>query len=362
MRALLLSLLLAACTDGGPLLPARTADPPADDDDGAEAQPEASGRSLTLVEHADAVAAANLDGKGADELIYIRKGKIFLGDQGETPLADTGAQLQQVTRGDIDGDGDEEALLGFGAGRLFRDAEAQVWAVHADRAEKLWSETAQRAQVADLRLVDGQIFIAHFTTDRRVEGAWLIEGGLQVLGGANLGAAQVPLPDGDLLVGRLYGDEPRSDGDLQRLRGDDVVETLPSLRGVRALGLVELDGDPEPEVLVADGWHFQYGLHAVGHLRLLDGPGLKSSRTIALLEDSYTINDVEVVNHEDPRERGLLLTGAKGVHLLRRDGLGWEDVRLEEAAETANAVVVYRDDGPWALISGSPSTLIPLDL
>ena len=356
--SLALSLVLAACSgSSGPLLPAQNQPPP--DTTRPTAAP-VKQRTLRLMEHGEGVAAADLDGDGSDELLYVREGRIFLGTE---EVAAPVAALQVVSRGDIDGDGDEEALLAFGVGREYREAEAQVWAVHsADRAEVIWSASGERAQVADLRVIDGQVFIAHFIDERTVEGAWLIEGRLQPVGAAALGTAQVPLPDGDLLVGRLYGDDPRSDGDLQRRRGEDVLATLPSLRGVRALAMADLDGDPEPEVVVADGWHYQYGHRAEGHVRLLDGPDLTESRTVAFLADSYTVNRIEVVPHTDPLQRALLLTGARGVHLLHRDALGWKDTRLEKVSETGNAVVVRQADGLWALVSGSPATLIPLPL
>lgn len=346
--------LLSCNPEQGPLLPAENRPPP------AEAPPAGGARTLRLMEHAEGVAAADLDGDGSDELIYVRDGRIFLGTE---EVAAPAAALQVVARGDIDGDGDEEAILAFGVGRSHRGAQAQVWAVHsAERAELLWAGGGERAQVADLRVIDGQIFLARFVDERTVEGGWLIGGAVQRVGATALGTAQIPLPDGDLLVGRLYGDEPRSDGDLRRMRGDDAVATLPSLRGVRALAAADLDGDDALEVVVADGWHYQYGHRADGHVRLLDGPDLDQSRTIARLEKSYTVNRIEVVPHTDPLKRALLLTGASAVHLLRRDALGWGDVRLESISETGNAVVVQMADGPWALISGTPATLFPLDL
>lgn len=356
MNALLVMGLLACNRGDGPLLPTASA-PEATDADRAPAPPTGPRREMRFAEHGERVAAADLDGDGVDTLLYVREGVLFAGTD---ELASIGGKLHVVARGDIDGDGDEEAVLGFGTGRGFRSALAEVWAVHADRAERLWFRDGERNQITDLHVVDGRIFLAVYGTEKGVEGGWLDDGVFTPLGEAHMGVAQHPLTaDGEVLVGRLYGEESRSDGDLQVRKADRVLETLPSLRGVKSVLVTELDGDPDPEALVGDGWHYQYGLRAQGRLLLLDGPNLEHQRTIALLDD-YSVNRIEVIRDKNPARRRLLLTGARSVHVLERDALGWADTRLEAVAETGNAVVAYLEDGPWALISGTPATLVPI--
>jgi hypothetical protein len=69
-----------------------------------------------------------------------------------------------------------------------------------------------------------------------------------------------------LVVGRSYGDQQGEDGDLILFR-NGVRELLPSYRGVRA---VKLFGDVNnPSIVVADGWHSNYGQVAQARVSLL---------------------------------------------------------------------------------------------
>ncbi|MFT5686661.1 MAG: hypothetical protein ACI8RZ_007617 [Myxococcota bacterium] len=348
---MILTLLLACNQDSGPLLPAS---PPTAPDTPTQT-PKSTARTLELLDRADAVAAADLDGDGFDELILIEDGEILLDD---VVLGTLRGNIQHVSRGDIDGDGDEEALIAAGAGRADRDAPAQLWAVHGDRAELIWEQDGERAQVADLHVVDGRIFLAAFSDDRTVQGGWLTEGSIEVIGEANLGLAQLPMPDGSLLIGRIYGDEPRSDGDLKRHKGARV-SPLPTLRGVKSLEIADLDSDGVPEVLVSDGWHYQYGHTATARVRLHTGDFL-TARTLATFDESYTVRHMEVFG--EGAQQSILVTASKAVHLMTRDELGWKTVKLDKVSETANAVVLKEADGWWAAVAGRATTKVPIEL
>ena len=164
------------------------------------------------------------------------------------------------------------------------------------------------------------------------------------------------MEDGSVIIGRIYGEELRSDGDLKRHR-DGAAAPLPSLRGGKALELADLDGDGNAELLVSDGWHYQYGHNAEARIRLHTGDFL-AARTIATFDESYTVRHMEVFGL--PENPAILVTASKAVHLLSRDSLGWKSVKLDSIAETANAVVLQEADGWWAAIAGKATTKIPL--
>ena len=176
----MLTILLACNLDSGPLLPAS---PPSEPEPEPVSEPAPPSRSLELLEGSDAVAAADLDGDGFDELILVDEFDIYVNDDLVGTLR---GSVQHVSRGDIDGDGDEEAIITAGAGRADRDAPAQIWAVHLDGAEKLWERTGERAQISDIHVVDGRIFFATFADSRTVESGWLTDGQLEVVATAKL--------------------------------------------------------------------------------------------------------------------------------------------------------------------------------
>lgn len=357
MKHALIGWALLGCSGAEPLVPVQIPEENVTTEE--QAASPAPARELQYAEHGEGVAAADLDGDGFDEMLFFHEGSVFVGEE---PIIDITGKLQATARGDIDGDGDEEAILGFGEGRGVRDAPASVWVLHADRAEELWSRDGGRNQITDIDVVGGRIFLTTFSSSKSIESGWVTAEGFSVQDTVLMGATQEVLADGTVLVGRLYGDQPRSDGDLQHRSEGTLLGTLPSMRGVKSMLAVQLDDDPEPEVLIGDGWHYQYGLRALAHLRLMDGIDLDSSRTIALLPDSYSINQIEAVRVDSPDKLGIMLTASSGVHLLHRDNLGWKEELLHEIDETGNAVVAYLEDGPWALIAGSPAVMVPINL
>ena len=359
MNHALLGWLLLSCSGDGPLIPVQIPEETITPEVATPAPATRPAREFKYAESGEGIAAADLDGDGFDEMLFFHEGSIFIG---ENPIIDIDGKLQVSARGDINGDGDEEAVLGFGEGRGVRAAPASVWVVHEDRADQLWSRDGARNQITDLDVVDGRIFMATFSSSKNIESGWVSAEGFSVQDNALMATTQEVLQDGTVLVGRLYGDQPRSDGDLQHRSQGQILGTLPSIRGVKSLLATQLDDDPELEVLVGDGWHYQYGLRALAHLRLMDGINLDGTRTIALLTDSYSINAIEPVRADSPGQVGLLLTASSGVHLLHRDGLGWKEQLLHPVDENTTAVVAYLEDGPWALISGDPAMLVPINL
>lgn len=296
------------------------------------------------------VAAADLNGDGFDELIRVDAGVATLPDGTTHAL---GGVFQLAARGDTDGDGRDEALIVTGAGRTERTAPLTLWRLQGDEAEQVFRDAGARNQAGTLQVIDGRIWLARFTDDRTVSAGFVEGGAHQVRASGALATAQVPIGE-DVLVGRVYGDEPRSDGDLKKVRGDTQT-LLPSFRGVRALRASDLNGDGATDVLVADGWHYAYGENAVGRVALLPGPDHDELRVIAHLPNDYSVRQLLVVDGD------VVAVGVREVHLLRRDDLGWSDHTLAVTNEQGNAVLVRTPAGPAVYVAGDPALLVPLE-
>jgi len=309
------------------------------------------------LEPAAAVAAGDLDGDGEDSLVFIQD-TTARWDGRETEL---GALVQVVARGDTDGDGDDEILLGCGMGRGQPRAPARLWLIDAAGARLVWERSGARNQISELRVIDGRVWMAAFSDGKRVEGGWLSAGSpdgwsFEPVVGDALATRQLPI-DGGVLVGRVYGDEPRSDGDLSFRVGDQVT-AVPTLRGVRALAALELSGDDQPELLVGDGWHYKYGTEAVARLRLHGGDGWQQARTIASFDGEFTVREVQAAGSGP--DAWLLVTGSSTAHVLARDGLGWQDLPVAVVGETGSAVVAQRGGRAGVLVSGDPARWFPV--
>jgi len=252
----------------------------------------------------------------------------------------------------------EHLLVGTGMHRKNRTAPARVYAIGANGPQLLWEERGARNQIADLRIWEGRVYVARFVGQKEIQGGFLVDGQIEKLHEGGLSTQQLPIAENALLVGRVYGEQPRSDGDLRLIR-DGRASKLPSLRGVRTLSLANIDGDPELELLVGDGWHYAYGQQALGRVFLLDGTGWSQGRTLAVLDGEYSARSIEAsapLTGENPSTSGLLVTGTKKVHFLVRDGLGWQDRVLGPTTETTNAVLVRTPRGLAAWIAGSPNS------
>jgi len=300
------------------------------------------------MEAADGVAAADLNGDGADELIFV------LGTVARWPGGgmDLGGALQATARGDLDDDGREEAYLATGMNRDNLEAPARVWRIDAAGLAKLWEHQGARNQVTDLRIEDGRVWLAAFTDRTHVVGGWLDGPEHREMVKEKLATRHVPLGPDAVAVGRIYGEKPKSDGDLRIFSKAAGPVTLPTLRGVRSLAAADLDGDGARELLVGDGWHYAYGAQGVARVRLLEAPDYQTGRVIGAFDGEYTVREIQVMGGD------VLAVGSGAVHLLRRDDLGWSDRVLAPIDETKNAALVRTPSGPAALIAGDPSLLV----
>lgn len=323
---------------------------------GPSQAPAALGSPVEL-EPADAVGAADLDGDGGDSLVLVREG-VARWDDREQAL---GALVQVVARGDVDGDGVEELLLGCGMGRGQPRAPARLWLLDGGEARLVWERDGARNQITELRPTAEGVWMAVFADSKQVEGGWLRpspagEWSFEPEISAALATRQQPVAGG-VLVGRIYGDEPRSDGDLT-LSAGDVSTLLPTLRGVRSLLAVDLDGEPGDELLVGDGWHYRYGTDGVARVRLLQGPTWQEGRTIASFDGEFTVREIETAGTGPTT--WLLATGSTWSHALFRDGMGWRDLPVGRVGESGNAVVATRDGRAGVLLSGEPARWVPV--
>jgi hypothetical protein len=205
---------------------------------------------------------------------------------------------------------------------------------------------------------ENSVYWARFVDARTVRAAVLEDGTERSLHEQTMALQQLPWGDG-LAVGRLYGDAPKSPGDLHHVAADGTRTRLDSLRGVRALqrlrlpsgAAVSTEDSPARDVLaVCDGWHYAYGANGDARLSLRWGPALEHGSTIAWLPESYTCEQVLAVPGSP--HPALVVRGSAGVHLLQLGYLGWERTLLTEATELDTVTVARTANGPVVYTAG----------
>lgn len=307
---------------------------------------------------AEAVVAADLDGDGTDEVIRYAEGQIF-GPWGTAPLP---GSWQGAAAGVVGAGPGETLVLVTGAGRTDREAPLRVFTSTGAAPALAWERDGERDQSGDVRVLEGRIWLTAFADAWEVSGGWLEEGAFTEVARARLATAQLPRPDGSVVLARLYGDAPRSDG-MVLLRGADGSDrALPSLRGARALAAADLDGDGDDELLMGDGWHYQYGEKAVPRVQLLEGPAWEAGRTIATLPGSYAANHLETATLPDGRPV-ILASGSGGAALLLPDALGWALHEVGPLDESGQARLARTAEGQLSvLLPGSTAQRRVLEL
>jgi hypothetical protein len=183
---------------------------------------------------------------------------------------------------------------GYGRGKL----QDPIRIVQYDRSlqnpKELLTHQSERNEVAELVAVPERnaIFVSFFTSKYMTKAGWLhLDGTFEEVTSTRLGT-QYDV-EGDWIVqGRPYGDDIGIDGDVTLLRGTGS-QRLPSFRGVSEVQFAQIDDDPELEILIADGWHQNYGQMAEPRVSLLDKQGSGYTlTTFATLRPQYAISTI----------------------------------------------------------------------
>lgn len=326
--------------------------------------------------------SGQLVGDEADELLCTRSNVLTVygadGDGFRSRLQITGTGLPNAAWvGDRDGDGRDEFLIAFGMGRGFATAPVKVIELDAEEGGAGWwvrtlfEYSGQRPQVTALH--GPELFLAHFQSKYEVRSGFPRAGEMppdaRVL---RMAMSQVPADvDGDgaaeLAVGRMYGDEPKSDGDLAVL-DDGAREPVPSRRGVRSLVASDLDGDGREELLFGDGWHFRYRDEGEGRLNVAARDGEGGTWRTALihrLPGEFTVMRIQVRDVDGDGRDEVFAAGNSTLYRYDLDGGPvegtWTAKELGPSGTGGAFTAVRRADGSIQLLTATepPTWLVP---
>lgn len=304
---------------------------------------------------ADHVFAADLDGDGSDELGTVVGDKATIGSVRHTL---TGAWQRAVA---VPTAAHEVVWLASGQGRHFNEAPIVITEMANDGTRTIWERDGARDQVTDMRIVDGRVWATLYTDRRKVSGGWLTTDGFEALTEEHMAQRQIPLSDGRVVVGRVYGEASKSPGDLRVWAPGGATPTpLTSLRGVRALALADLDGDGHDDLISGDGWHYAYGREGDARIVVHPGPDFTDARVIGWVPDSYAALEIAVVG--TGTDAGLVVQGSHRVVLFDRDELGWFPLDLGPISEVGSMAVLRQAEGLLVAIGGSDARTVPIQL
>lgn len=248
------------------------------------------------------VAAGDLTGDGRDEVAAWDAGQRKLAvldySAGEARLLTATTVEGQPTSlaiADVDGDGAGELLLGEGLPsadpgdvmktevrlRIYRPLSASGW-----MPEEVFRGPTARPVIGGMRVVDAdgdgqrKILFRYFasryensiTQVQRGPDGWQVERLAEIRMATSMTAGRLGQEARSrIIVGRLYGDPSETGptpGDAFVLNGQRR-EMLPVRGGVSAIAYARVRDPNSPDIVVADGWHTDYGRQARARVAIL---------------------------------------------------------------------------------------------
>ena len=281
------------------------------------------------------LSSADFNGNGDDILFTFNDGLARWGEQ-EHKIS---AQPLCASAFDSNNDGKEELFVGYGASRTYKNQPAQVWQYSEKDTKLVWQGDA-KSMISDMHATNDGLFVVRSNSNQEMEGGFLDvnNGQFNILHTQRLALRQYPLSKESILVGRVYGDKPRSDGDLFY---SNTKIKIPTKRGVRAIGVADINQDQKRDLLISDGWHFQYGTNAQARVVLYEGPDFTERRVIANFDDDYSVNRIEVSDDG----KMILAIASKFGYVLFLDELGWKSYKLPEIGERGSMSFLHSSKG-----------------
>ncbi|MGH9456107.1 MAG: redoxin domain-containing protein [Thermoanaerobaculia bacterium] len=318
--------------------------------------------------------AGDFDGDGISEsVVYDTDSKALrvIGYAGPAPVQTMGIFVDdtvvEMATADLDGDGKDELIAGEGllgynpkegpqtdvSLKIYSPAATGDW-----HPVEIFRKASERPDVTSIRIRDldgdgrqdilfaymeSKYVTAYGIAEREGE-TWAVTDLPPIRMGTNVDAGDV-LGDGRsmIVVGRPYGDPPEGStvaiGDAFVLDGGKRIP-LPVTRGVSSVAIGDLDGDGREEIVVADGWHSNYGKLARCRLGVVSRQGDQwRYELVEDLEGHIRFEQIDLVdlNGDDRAEivgrasRANALGGS--VRVYERTSSGWRGMTVAELAQ-----------------------------
>jgi len=325
------------------------------------------------------VAIGDLKGDGHAEIVLAGPTTLRVStmEGKELARADAPGGIELLDVADIDGDKRAEILAGFGRTPARRDGSARL-SVFRLAGGKLVEEIVLEPKTTRLDVVAllpmaltppalrYATFLDKYQVEigvaRRQAKDWKTEPGAQIAMVTALGQGDV---DGDrkaeLVVSRLYGDAPGSDGGAFVLADDGKRTSIPTTRGVRALAVADTDGDGRAEVFLADGWHRDYGHQAQGLLtwaRFRDGAFV--SEVIEDTPGQYALDKLVPADVDGDGHVEIIALGSAYVRVFHREGERWHGLTIAGPCRDVAVTKVDGQRGAELLLVGPHSEWVGL--
>jgi hypothetical protein len=216
-------------------------------------------------------------------------------------------------------------VLAFGMGRDALNAPIRLVLMDKDwkTGSTVFEVTSERAQINLLRVNGGKLWLSYFRSKFETvlgnfvptaSGPWRFN---ETRAGRLEDATDVE--GSRIAVGRPYGDRTGLDGDLTIIQEGGTPALVPTYRGVRAVRFLEGSAGAAGSLLVADGWHQNYGQTAQGRVGLVEFNKPLQRYAHSLLDydsEQYGFSRLHALNLGQ-NEFGVVAVGNRFINLYR---------------------------------------------
>jgi hypothetical protein len=265
------------------------------------------------------VFAGNFTGNGNKELVYAGSKKIEVLTLAGKIISSikTGSKPQLINIFKPKNKKYDEFFIAYGNIAKKTISLKKYWFEKGKLEEKtIYAPKTSRAAVADLFIEKtGVIWFAHFSEKYIVQIVKISADYKTVKKEKSFNMiSQISKinykNENNLLVGRVYGDIPGSNGEIFILNAKGEKIILPSIRGMRAMKVANLDNIPGDEIYIGDGWHKNYGKLAQPFLSKIILNGEKPQRIkIDLLKNNFTIVKIDTGDFDGDKKMDLIVKG-----------------------------------------------------
>ncbi len=288
------------------------------------------------------VVALDLDGDGKDEIALVGSSGVTLlrlrpnGEAQTLWSSEAKGGVTAVAAGDIDRDGREDLVVGWGRSRDHLDAPATLVAYLSSGADPgslrpnvIPTPNTARAEFTALSVTSLEadtpgVLYALFVSKYEVSASFATFATTweqRQIGSQRMGAHWVAVrfpgeSAARVVAGRPYGDGQKSFGDVLEWTAEPSARrTLPSVRGVRSLAAVEVGRGPRPLVCFGAGWHWRYGEQAKGILTCAH-PGSGGAWEAQIVDElgSYEVSAIAAGDLDGDGNRELVAQGPDGLY------------------------------------------------
>ena len=233
---------------------------------------------------------------------------------------------------------EKKLILALGLERGKLDAPIKIFLTDKNLStSKLIYETkSERSDISFLRQVDSDIYVNYFYSrfysvfgklTKVTDDKWDFFEIQKVRLGMNV---DMDSDNNNVVFARPYKDEENNLSEVILLNKDKKLIELPSFRGARSVAFFDINNDKKQEILIADGWHQDYGKLAENRLSIISFNEKTKKYDLKLIANQKGQPSFEKIIPFSKNNKNYILTvGEKFIDLFEPQN-NWKKTRIKE--------------------------------